>query len=109
MLEFEVTLKSFAHYGLHFIVPGLIAFVFYRDNWKKSWFILMATMLVDLDHLVASPIFDSSRCSIGFHPLHSYVAMGVYVLVLFLPKYRIFGVGLLFHMATDWSDCLIPL
>ena len=30
----------------------------------------MLTMMVDLDHLIADPIFDPQRC-IGFHPLHS--------------------------------------
>ena len=35
-------------------------------------------MLVDLDHLLATPIFKENRCSINFHPLHSYVAIGFY-------------------------------
>ena len=36
---------------------------------------MMATMLVDLDHLFADPIYDPDRCSIGFHPLHQYPIM----------------------------------
>lgn len=67
---------------------------------------MIATMLVDLDHLLADPIFDANRCSVGFHPLHSYVAIGVYVIFLFIPRMRIIGVGLLFHMFTDYQDCL---
>ncbi len=67
---------------------------------------MIATMLVDLDHLLATPIFEPGRCSIGFHPLHSYPAIAVYFLLLFLPKLRIIAVGLLFHMLTDWQDCL---
>lgn len=66
---------------------------------------MVATMLVDLDHLFANPIFDPGRCSINFHPLHTYWAMGVYVLLLLFKKTRIIAVGLLFHMLTDYIDC----
>lgn len=96
------------HYSLHFLAPGLIAWVFFRDRWKQVWLILLATMLVDLDHLLATPIFDPNRCSIGFHPLHTFPAMVVYAGMLAFPKTRIAGIGLLFHMFTDGLDCLIP-
>ncbi len=66
---------------------------------------MLATMLVDLDHLFANPIFDPGRCSINFHPLHTYWAMGVYVMLLFFKKTRIIAVGLLFHMLSDYIDC----
>ena len=62
-------------------------------------------MMVDLDHLLAAPIFDAGRCSINFHPLHTYWAMGVYVLLLLPKKTRIIAVGLLLHMVTDRIDC----
>jgi hypothetical protein len=94
------------HYSLHFLAPGLIAWFFYRDRWKEVWVILLATMLVDLDHLLATPIFDPNRCSIGFHPLHTVPAMAVYAVMLIFPKTRIVGIGLLFHMLTDGIDCL---
>ena len=67
---------------------------------------MMSTMIVDLDHLLATPIFDSNRCSIGFHPFHSYLAIGVYVILAFFPSLRIFSVGLLIHMFLDYTDCL---
>ena len=98
-------LQTVIHYSLHFLVPGLIAYVFFRKEWKKAWLIMVATMVVDLDHLFANPIFDPGRCSINFHPLHTYWAMGVYVLLLFFKKTRIIAVGLLFHMLTDYIDC----
>ncbi len=66
---------------------------------------MLATMLVDLDHLFATPIFEPGRCSINFHPLHTYWAMAVYVVLLFFKKTRIIAVGLLFHMFTDFIDC----
>lgn len=63
-------------------------------------------MLVDLDHLFATPIFQPNRCSIGFHLLHSYYAIAVYFLgSLFLKgNYKIISIGLLFHMFTDYQD-----
>ena len=97
--------RPFIHYGLHLLFPGVIAFLFFRKQWKKAWFIMLATMLVDLDHLFVSPIFDPNRCSVGFHPLHSYYAIVVYFLMLFDKRTRFISVGLLFHMLTDVIDC----
>lgn len=99
-------LQTITHYSLHLLVPGLIAFLFFRQDWKKAWFTMIATMLVDLDHLLATPLFDPNRCSIGFHPLHTKVAMGFYLLLFFFPRWRIMSIGLLFHMLTDYQDCL---
>ncbi len=91
---------------MHFIVPGIIAFLFFKNSWKKVWFIFTLTMLIDLDHLLATPIFEANRCSINYHPLHSYYAIGFYCLLLIPTKTRIVAIGLLFHMLTDALDCL---
>lgn len=104
--EFLEVLQPIVHYSLHFLFPGLIAYIFFRDKWKKAWIIMLATMLVDLDHLFSTPIFDSGRCSINYHFLHTYYAMALYFILLFFPKTRILAVGLLFHMLTDYQDCL---
>ncbi|MFC3881492.1 DUF6122 family protein [Algoriphagus namhaensis] len=106
MTDLASIFQPIVHYGLHLLAPGLIAFVFFRKEWKKAWIVMLLTMLVDLDHLLADPIFDPNRCGIGYHPLHSYFAMAIYVIMLFFPKTRIIAVGLLFHMFTDWQDCL---
>jgi hypothetical protein len=98
-------MQTIVHYGLHFIAPIAIAFFFYRSHWKTVSLIFLATMLVDLDHLVSTPIFDPNRCSIGFHPLHSYWAIGVYIALLFFKKTRIVGIGLVLHMIADSLDC----
>ena len=62
-------------------------------------------MLIDLDHLMANPIFDTDRCSINFHPLHSYYAIGIYFLMLIPNKTRLIGLGLLIHILADSADC----
>ena len=90
---------------LHFLVPAAVAGIAWRDRFLKTWLILIATMLVDVDHLFADPIYDPSRCSIGFHPLHQPPAIAVYVLAAAWPRTRIIGVGLLIHMALDGIDC----
>jgi hypothetical protein len=72
------------------------------------YLILIGTMLVDLDHLLVNPIFQANRCSINFHILHTYYAMVIYVILLFFRKpFNIIGIGLLFHMLTDFIDCLM--
>jgi len=95
------------HILLHFLVPAIIAFLFYRKMLLKAWLIMIATMLVDLDHLLANPIYDPNRCSIGFHPLHSYIAVGIYVVLLLFPRVRIIAIGLVIHMALDYLDCML--
>ncbi|MAC96145.1 MAG: hypothetical protein CMC96_11660 [Flavobacteriales bacterium] len=101
-------MQSLVHYFLHLVFPLVLAFIFFKKEWKKAYLILLATMLVDLDHLLADPIFQPDRCGINFHPLHTYYAMGVYFILLFLRKpFNIIGLGLLFHMLTDYIDCLM--
>lgn len=90
---------------MHFLVPGVIAYVFFKKEWKKVWLIFVLTMLVDIDHLLATPLFDANRCSINYHPLHSYYAIAIYTILLIPSKTRIIAIGLLFHMLTDFTDC----
>lgn len=103
-----VNMQTVIHYFMHLGVPFFIAIIFFRKDWKWVYIILLATMLVDLDHLLADPVFQSNRCSINYHPLHTYYAMGVYMILLFFRRpFNIIGIGLLFHMLTDFIDCMI--
>ena len=99
-------LRPFLNYFLHFGFPLVLAFLFFKKDWKKAYFIMLATMLVDADHLLSTPIFAPDRCSINFHPLHTYPAIAVYFLgtVFLKGNYKIAAVGLLFHMLTDFQD-----
>jgi hypothetical protein len=100
-------LQSFIHYGFHFLGPLIIALVFFKSKWKIAFLIMISTMLIDLDHLIATPIFDPNRCSINFHPLHSYFAIAIYFGMVFINKYRILAIGLLLHIVADSADCLL--
>lgn len=99
-------LRIVLHYGIHFLLPVLIGLLFFKHN--RTWviLILLSGILIDLDHLLVTPIFDPLRCSIGFHPLHSYLAIVGYVLLTAIRKTRIIGLALLIHILADWVDCL---
>ena len=100
------------HIALHFFVPVLLAVAFYRKRWLSATVILIATMVVDLDHLLAVPIYDPARCAIA-----------VYTALFLIPRIarrrdsgrslqgtarvlHLTGLGLVVHMALDWVDCL---
>jgi len=99
-------MRPVLHILLHFIVPLAGVHLFRVKKKFKVWVILCATMVVDLDHLLATPIYDPDRCSIGFHPLHSYVAIAIYCACLAVPRIRLVAIGLLIHMGLDYIDCL---
>ena len=94
------------HFFLHLAIPGAVAGLAFRDKWISSWIFMVSAMLIDLDHLLANPIFDPDRCGIGFHPLHSMTAIFLYPLLLLVPGLRILGIGLLIHIGLDALDCL---
>lgn len=95
------------HIALHFIVPAVIVATFFRENWRLAYLIMVATMLVDIDHLLADPIYNPGRCSIGFHRLHKLGFIVIYVALCFVPKTRLIGMGLTVHMALDSIDCQV--
>ncbi len=99
-------MQFLTHYFLHLVFPVIIAYLFFKKDWKKVSIILLSTMLIDLDHLLATPIFDPMRCSIGYHPLHSFFALAFYVVLLLIPSVRIIAIGLILHILTDTIDCL---
>ena len=98
--------RQILHIALHFIVPGVVARWAFSERWKRAWFIMVLTNMVDLDHLLAIPIYDPNRCGIGFHPLHSYLAVIAYLAMTATAKTRFVGVGLVIHMALDGLDCV---
>ncbi|CAM3339887.1 DUF6122 family protein [Zobellia roscoffensis] len=97
--------RFLVHYGIHFIVPIVVGWYFYKEYRVKAIVILLAGILIDVDHLLATPIFAPDRCSVGFHPLHSYWAIAIYVGLLFFKKTRIYGLALMIHIVADITDC----
>ena len=99
--------KPIIHYGIHFLLPLTVALFIFKNQWKKAYVIMILGMLIDLDHLLATPIFAPNRCSINFHPLHSYYAIAIYILLLIPKKTRLIGLGLAIHILADSVDCLL--
>lgn len=93
------------HVAVPAAVPAAVAYAFYRPRWRRARAVMLATMLVDLDHLLADPVYDPGRCSIGFHPLHTAPVIVFYGLLFAWPRARLVGLGLLIHMALDALDC----
>lgn len=100
-------LQTIVHYGIHFLLPLIFALLFFRNQWKLAFIIMICTILIDADHLLATPMFDPNRCSINFHPLHSYYAICAYVLLSIIKKTRILGIGCIIHILADYVDCLM--
>jgi hypothetical protein len=100
-------IQPFIHYGIHFGLPLAVALYFFKPQWKKAYLIMILGMLIDLDHLLANPIFEANRCSINFHPLHSYYLIPLYFFLVFPKKTRWIGLGLCIHILADSVDCLM--
>lgn len=98
-------LQLILHYGSHLILPLIVALIWFRSNWKVAYLIMLSGLWIDIDHLIANPIFDPDRCSINFHPLHSYFAIIVYVGLAIFEKTRLIGLGLIIHIISDLIDC----
>jgi len=94
------------HALLHLLVPGVVARLAFPRRWARAWGIMVATLVVDADHLLATPVYDPDRCSIGFHPLHTAPAIVLYLALAAVPRTRVVGVGLVLHLALDALDCL---
>ena len=84
----------------------MMAMFAFPDKWMRLSLIMVSTMVIDLDHFLANPVFDPLRCSIGFHPLHSYLAIATYLLMLALPRLRFVGLGLMVHIGIDGLECI---
>ena len=107
LMESLIYHRGLIHYSLHLIFPVIPALVIFKNRWWKAYLIMVCTMVVDLDHLLADPIYNPNRCSIGYHVLHSYPAIMIYTLFTALPKTRMIGTGLVLHMLTDYIDCIL--
>ncbi|HEY5687181.1 MAG TPA: DUF6122 family protein [Yeosuana sp.] len=100
-------LQTLLHYGSHSLIPLAVALIAYKNIWFKAFLIMLSGLWIDLDHLLANPMFDPNRCSINFHPLHSYIAITVYIFLLIPKKTRLLGLGLVIHILADTFDCCL--
>ena len=109
-MEANIDVVRYAiHYSCHLLVPFAFAKLFWKENWGRAGLIMLCTMLIDLDHLLANPVFDPGRCSVGFHPLHTLWAWIFYFGLLVIPswKWRAVSIGCMWHLGTDYIDCIL--
>ena len=99
-------MRPIIHIIFHFLIPIIIPYLLQMKNKLKTIIILCSTIVIDLDHFLADPIYDPNRTSIGFHPLHSYYAIAIYFVLLYFPRIRLFAIGLLIHISLDYIDSL---
>ena len=110
--QIRMSLRAIIHILLHIAVPALVAWLFFRDpeksvGFKRAWLLLLLGWVIDIDHLLADPIYSPDRCSVGFHPLHTAPAIAVYGALTLPRTTRLLGIGLLIHIALDAIDCLL--
>ena len=95
------------------VLAGILSLSFKKLRNKKEfkrmvlWFSL--ANLIDLDHLLANPIYNPLRCGINFHPLHSWFMLPFYVAGLFHRKTRYLSIGIFLHLLLDGIDCIIQI
>jgi len=99
--------RALTHLLLHAALPLAVARAFWPTQWRRAALWMLAGWLIDVDHLLADPIYAPGRCSIGFHPLHTSPAVLAYVLLLVPRRTRWLGIGLLIHIALDALDCVL--
>lgn len=99
--------RALLHLVLHALVPLAVARAWRPERWKPTWAMLLAGWLIDVDHLLADPVYAPGRCSLEVHPLHGSLATLVYIVLLAPPRTRVLAVGLLIHIGLDAIDCAL--
>lgn len=102
-----MSLRAAVHLALHLVVPGAVAWLAFRPQWHRAWLLMLLGWLIDLDHLLADPVYDPDRCSIGYHPLHTVPAAAASALLLIPRPTRLVGLGLVIHLGLDALDCVL--
>ena len=102
----DLELRPVLHLLLHVLVPLAVARIVWPEHWRRAAIWMLAGWLIDIDHLLADPVYAPGRCSIGFHPLHTAPAIAAYGVLVLPRRTRLFGIGLLVHIALDAIDCI---
>ncbi len=75
-------------------------------NQRLALIQILLANLIDLDHLLSSPIYEPGRCSINNHLLHSYFMFPLYLIGLF-SRYRYFWASISLHLLIDYLGCIL--
>jgi len=58
-------LRPSVQIALHLPAPAAVTRLASAKNWHRAAHILMATMVVDPDHLLTNPLYYPGRCTAG--------------------------------------------
>lgn len=105
-LSSALTPAFLLHMFFHVAVPLVVAALFFRKDFRHAALLMLGGILIDIDHLAARPIVDPDRCSVGYHLLHSFWLIPVYVALALYPKTRLIGLGLVIHIILDAGECI---
>lgn len=108
----DIKVHNTFHVLAHLI---LFLFLYYLNIFPSLsiWnlvFIIISSNLIDLDHLLARPIFEEGRCSItGKSILHKWYLILLWVLGVFIPipHVQVFCLGVLSHILVDGLGCYL--
>ncbi|MDD9953391.1 MAG: DUF6122 family protein [Candidatus Woesearchaeota archaeon] len=93
----------------HLIADVVLLAVIYRvkkpANFHWVAWQVFGSNILDIDHFLADPFYDPSRCSL-VHPLHSW-AVPIYVVFSFYGRFKYFFWAALLHVILDALDCLM--
>ena len=103
----DLDLRAAIHLLLHVLAPLAVARAFWPSRWRIAAAWMLAGWAIDIDHLLADPVYAPGRCSIGFHPLHTWPAMTAYAALMVPRRTRWLGTGLVIHVALDALDCVL--
>lgn len=103
----NILIHALANLALLVLIARFDATSFHQDR-KGIILAVFASHLIDLDHLLATPIYDPARCSITTHPLHRPWMFVLYAGLALVRNSRIryFGLALLVHVLLDALWCL---
>lgn len=104
--------NTLIHILSNIILIGIVClfskYIIKKDfDWKNASILIISSNLIDIDHLFVTPIYEANRCSINFHPLHSWYIFPIYFIGLLIKKYSFFFIGIILHLTLDYFDCLI--
>lgn len=95
---------------VHVSFDLLLAYLLYKfglvEVQAADIVLILSANLVDLDHLLARPIYHPRRNPFITHPLHKlwYLLLLFAVGLLFIRKAAFLGVGILSHLLLDFLD-----
>ena len=80
----------------------LVTYAIFNSYPDEILYECLAVNLIDLDHLLADPVYDKTRNSFETHPLHEYWYIVLFLSTFFLSEQGV--LSLMIHYFMDYID-----